>query len=73
VDEHRHHEELIAGVSDQLALVLDGSGQGVYICLDDAHKACNARFAAMLGYRSPAEWAAEPGPFLALHFVASRA
>ena len=62
--EHRHHTELIAGLSGRLAGVLEGSEQGVYIYLDDVHKACNERFARLLGYATPEAWAAEPGPFL---------
>jgi hypothetical protein len=37
--------------------ILDTSQQAVYIYLDDVHKVCNAKFASLLGYRSPEEWA----------------
>jgi hypothetical protein len=30
----------------------------VYVYLDDMNKACNKRFASLLGYASPSEWAA---------------
>jgi PAS domain-containing protein len=57
VDEQRHHEELIAGISKQMKSILDSSQQAVYIYLDDIHKVCNGKFSTLLGYRSPEEWA----------------
>ena len=60
-----HHEELIAGVSKQMRGILDSSQQAVYIYLDDIHKVCNARFATLLGYRSPEEWAKVEDSFMA--------
>lgn len=50
------HAGIIAGVVAQLAPVLEGSPQGIYVYLADAHKACNQRFASLLGYASPADW-----------------
>jgi len=50
------HAEVIRGIAAQLAPVLEGSPQGVYLYLDDAHKVCNQRFADMLGYDSPGDW-----------------
>ncbi len=41
----------------QMKSILDGSQQAIYIYLDDIHKVCNAKFATLLGYRSPEEWA----------------
>jgi PAS domain-containing protein len=55
-----HHEELIAGFRDQLKTILESSGQSVYLYLDDTHKVCNQRFASLLGYRPPEEWARIP-------------
>jgi PAS domain-containing protein len=52
-----HHEELIAGISRQMESILDSSQQAVYIYLDNIHKVCNSKFASLLGYRSPEEWA----------------
>jgi PAS domain-containing protein len=52
-----HHQELIAGISRQMRSILDSSQQAVYIYLDDIHKICNDKFAALLGYKSPEEWA----------------
>lgn len=34
------------------------SGQAMYLYLDDHNKACNGRFAKLLGYSSPETWAA---------------
>jgi hypothetical protein len=56
-NEQLHHEELIAGISKQMKSILDSSHQAVYIYLDDIHKVCNIKFASLLGYRSPEEWA----------------
>jgi hypothetical protein len=52
-----HHEQLIAGISKQMESILDSSQQAVYIYLDNIHKVCNSKFASLLGYRSPEEWA----------------
>jgi len=55
--EQLHHQELIAGISKQMKIILNSSQQAVYIYLDDIHKVCNGKFATLLGYRSPEEWA----------------
>ena len=34
----------------------------VFAYLDDAHKACNKKFADLLGYKSPQEWADTDAP-----------
>src|SRR3990167_5916109 len=60
---HEHHQELLSALADQLKEVFEGSGQAVYVYLDDTHKACNQNFADLLGYASPAEWAAVTEPF----------
>ncbi|HJQ93442.1 MAG TPA: PAS domain-containing protein [Candidatus Thermoplasmatota archaeon] len=41
----------------QLRDLLEGSGQAIYLYQDDHHKACNQRFAELLGYTSPDSWA----------------
>ena len=56
-NEQQHHEELIKGITSQMSAILDSSQQAVYIYLDDIHKVCNGKFASLLGYRSPEEWA----------------
>jgi PAS domain-containing protein len=55
--EKLHYEELVAGISKQMKIILDSSQQAVYIYLDNIHKVCNSKFATLLGYRSPEEWA----------------
>lgn len=60
--EKEHHEELVAGVAEQMKPVLENSGQAIYIYLDDEHKVCNKKFADLLGYKSPKEWADAEAP-----------
>jgi hypothetical protein len=55
--EHDSHESILRGAREQLAEVFDESEQSVYLYLDDINKSCNKRFASLLGYASPAEWA----------------
>ena len=43
--------------------LLDSSTQAIYIYLDDHNKACNERFAKLLGYPNAASWAAVEGAF----------
>ncbi len=57
MDEHQHHEELIAGISKEYKDILENSHQGIYIYLDDNHKVCNEKFAQMLGFGSTEEFA----------------
>ena len=56
-----HHEELVKGLYDQMKPILDESEQPIFIYLDDNHKACNQKFADMLGFKSPQEWAEKQG------------
>ena len=62
MDEHQH-DEVIEGVKEQFKELLDESSQAIYIYLDDDHKICNSKFASLLGYSSPDEWAGVTGPF----------
>jgi hypothetical protein len=62
MDEQQHHEELIKGISKEQKLILDKSTQAVYIYFDDTHKVCNKKFAELLGYKSPGEWAKMDAP-----------
>jgi hypothetical protein len=55
-----HHAHLLRELTDQLAPVFSGSPQGIYLYLDDTHKACNHQFAELLGYASPEEWVNNP-------------
>jgi hypothetical protein len=58
MNEHEHHEAVIDDIVQELGELLATSGQGIYVYLDDVHKLCNERFAALLGYASPDAWAA---------------
>ena len=62
MDEQQHHEALVKGIAEQMSKVLAKSAQGIYIYLDDAHKVCNKKFADLLGYTSPQEWADAEAP-----------
>ena len=62
MDEQQHHEELIKGISKEQKIILDKSPQAVYIYFDDNHKVCNKKFAELLGYKSPGEWAKTDAP-----------
>jgi hypothetical protein len=57
IREQQIHLELISGIAKQMKTILDSSQQAVYIYLDDIHKVCNGKFASLLGYHSPEEWA----------------
>jgi hypothetical protein len=56
-----HHEEIVNGLYEQMKPILDKSEQPIFIYLDDNHKACNQKFASMLGFKSPQEWAIKQG------------
>ena len=53
---------VLSRVVEQFHEVLEGSSQPMYVFLDEQHKVCNQRLAALLGYASPAEWD-QPGSF----------
>lgn len=57
------HEELIKGFYEQFKEIFDESKQAIYVYRDDSHKACNQRFASLLGYKSTEEWSIVKGPF----------
>jgi hypothetical protein len=62
MDKQEHHADLVEGITQQMKQVLDKSGQAIYLYLDDSHKVCNKKFADMLGYKSPKEWAETEAP-----------
>jgi len=62
MDEQQHHQELIKGITKEYKLLLNESAQAVYIYFDDEHKVCNKKFADLLGYKSPGEWAKMDAP-----------
>lgn len=55
-------EEVVRELFEQFRPVFEGSPDGVYLWLDEAHKVCNERLAEMFGY-SMEEWS-EAEPFL---------
>ena len=57
-----HHVELIEGIGKEFQKIFNKSGQAIYIYLDDTHKVCNKKFADLLGYDSPKEWADTEAP-----------
>jgi PAS domain S-box-containing protein len=63
MDAHAHHSDLVKGLAEQMSPVFEKSHQGLVIYLDDDHKACNGRFAKMLGYEAD-EWAKVDTNFL---------
>jgi carbohydrate-binding DOMON domain-containing protein len=52
------HQDLVRRIREQLAVIFEESDQSIYVYLDDANKVCNKRFASLLGYSSPSQWAA---------------
>jgi len=52
------HADVIKRVREQLADIFEKSDQSIYVYLDDINKVCNERFASLLGYATPSEWAA---------------
>ena len=60
--QEQHHEELVKGITKQLKPIMDNSAQAIYVYLDDTHKACNKKFADLLGYKSAKEWADTEAP-----------
>ena len=60
--QEQHHEELVKGITAQLKPIMDKSPQAIYVYLDDTHKACNKKFADLLGYKSAKEWADTEAP-----------
>lgn len=57
-----HHIHLVKELTEELEPVFSRSPQAIYLYLDDAHKSCNKKFADMLGYSTPQEWAANEYP-----------
>jgi len=64
MDADKHHMELVDGLYRQLEGIFQESRQGVYLYLDDNHRVCNKKFASLLGYHSPKEWARIKGSLL---------
>ena len=49
---------VLAKATQQLRALFEESGQAMYLYIDDHTKACNKRFAQLLGYPTPEAWAA---------------
>jgi PAS domain-containing protein len=62
MSEQSHHEDLVNKFHGQLKQIFDDSPQAIYLYLDDNHKVCNKKFASLLGYGSPEEWAKIENP-----------
>lgn len=60
--QHQHHEDLVKGITEQLKPVMGKSAQAIFVYLDDNHKACNKKYADLLGYKSAKEWADTDAP-----------
>ena len=60
--QHQHHEDLIKGITEELKPIMEKSAQAIFVYLDDTHKACNKKFADLLGYKSAKEWADTDAP-----------
>jgi hypothetical protein len=48
----------LTAATEQFGALFEESGQAMYLYLDDHNKACNQRFATLLGYPTPEAWAA---------------
>jgi hypothetical protein len=52
------HAQVLDKATRQVQTLYDESKQAMYLYLDDEHKSCSRSYAKLLGYASPAEWAA---------------
>jgi len=64
MEHHHDHQALLDNIHQQLKPLFDNSKQGMYVFLDDQHSVCNAKFAKLLGFKTPAEWAKVNTSFL---------
>ncbi|MBI5127318.1 PAS domain-containing protein [Candidatus Roizmanbacteria bacterium] len=53
---HNDHSDLVKGFVESQKEVFDSSDQAMYVFLDDDSRACNEKFAQLLGYSSADEW-----------------
>lgn len=61
----RHpHEILLEELRAQYKAILDGSKQAIYVYLDNEHKICNAKFAALIGYKTARDYETSPDPMV---------
>ena len=52
-----HRSDVFKGALDRIEGLFADSAQAMYVFLDDELKACNERFAKLLGYKSAGDWA----------------
>ena len=57
MNHHDNHTDLIQSFYEEQKDVFASSSQGMYAFLDDDSRVCNNKFAKMLGFASPEEWA----------------
>ncbi len=57
MDKKTNHQKIVSEFVEQLKPVLNDSEQSMYVYLDDHHKACNQKFAELLGYSNARQWA----------------
>ncbi len=61
---HDHsHAKMMESVFSHVRKMFAQSDQAMYVYLDDLNKICNQKFATLLGYQSPEEWANLQEPF----------
>lgn len=63
MNHHHNHSELLQGFFREQQHIFESSSQAIYAFLDDDNIVCNEKFATLLGYSSPAEWASVEGHF----------
>lgn len=64
----RHpHEILLDELRAEYKAILDGSPQSIYVYLDNEHKICNEKFAALIGYKSVREYETSEDPMVDVH------
>lgn len=56
MNQHEHHGELVEGFLKEQKEIFESSDQAMYVFLDDDCRACNGKFASLLGYDSAEEW-----------------
>lgn len=56
MDHHNNHSELVKGFLNEQKEIFNSSEQAMYVFLDDDSRACNEKFARLLGYSSADEW-----------------
>jgi PAS domain-containing protein len=58
------HEILLDELRAEYKSILDGSPQAIYVYLDNEHKICNEKFAALIGYQSVREYETSEDPMV---------